>query len=85
MPTDSKKRKCLMPKCSRKQVARGQCSRCYRTTAALVATGQTTWEQVEAKGLATPAYERQATSAKPVVDTYAALGVLNNPHPQQTT
>jgi len=54
------KPQCLVPDCTNPPEVRGMCRSCYQAARKRVADGQITWEQLEAEGLAQPAYERAA-------------------------
>ena len=61
--------KCRMPKCNREVVTRGLCDACYRSTKRLIALGKTTWERLEADGLA----EAPRQGGKPRTPAYEAI------------
>ena len=45
---------CLNPKCQNQAVTRGLCSGCYALVFKLIATGETTWQELEIKGKVLP-------------------------------
>lgn len=49
-----KAEKCLIPGCPHDAVVRGQCRSCNRACRTKIATGETTWPQLEKLGLSTP-------------------------------
>jgi hypothetical protein len=49
---------CLTPNCGRIATQRGLCETCYARLKARVRAGQTTWADLEARGLALPARGR---------------------------
>jgi len=55
---------CVVPGCSREATSRGLCGSCYLAASKLVKQGRTTWEALQARGLAlAPTAGRAGTGA----------------------
>jgi len=64
----AKKIKCCVPECSGDRIAgRGLCAGCYTTARYLIRSGRTSWEQLEALGLATP---KRAINTSPLLKAF---------------
>lgn len=50
--------KCITPGCGKKAMTRGLCSACYPVARGLIRAKKTTWEDMEARGVARKAIKR---------------------------
>lgn len=74
MADEVSKLKCLVT--GKDATTRGLCASCYSSAAALVKAGKTTWEALEAAGLALPS-RRKNTGPNAFAAAFATIGSPN--------
>jgi hypothetical protein len=75
------KGKCLTPGCKKDAETRGLCNADYKAANRKVVSGEVTWEQLEASGLAL-APHAEANARNPMIRAIAGLLSSETPQPQ---